>query len=134
MQGLFGARGSGKAGQGCPDRQAFGEGRISGEWRGAHGSGEGRGASDECGVTEEEKSTILAMLQRRARGVPGRGRASAVAWAALKVAAVVMVVAGVGDCLGDGGEFDDGGVGVAKRPGGGAHSTGSAQGGDSDSG
>jgi hypothetical protein len=48
----------------------------------------------------------------------GPGRASAWARAGLRLAAIVMVVAGVGVCLGDGGEFDDGGCSVAKKPGG----------------
>ena len=73
------------------------------------------GAFGPADPTEEERATILAMLSRRAECAPG---ASASAWAraGFKLAAIVMVVAGVGYCLGDGGEFDDGGCSVAQRP------------------
>src|ERR1035441_7474277 len=61
-------------------------------------------------ATEEERAAIRAMLSKRAESAPAGaavGRASALAWAGLKLAAIVLLAAGVGVGLGDGDEFDD---------------------------
>jgi hypothetical protein len=90
--------GSAGAGQDCPARQSIGV----------------------AGATEEELAAITRLLQKRAESAPagvGPGRAGAMAWAAVKVAAVVFMAAGVVGGLGDGDEFDSGGCPVAHQPG-----------------
>jgi hypothetical protein len=70
------------------------------------------------------------MLNKRADSAPaaaGVGRASALAWAGLKVAAMVLLAAGVAHGLGDGDEFDEAGCSVAQQPGGSCHGARSAQ-------
>jgi hypothetical protein len=80
-------------------------------------------------VLEEERAAVRGMLCKLAESAPsaaGVGRAPAVAWAGLRLAAMVLLAAGVGIGLGDGDEFDDVGCSVAQKPGGtshGAHST-----------
>ncbi len=84
-------------------------------------------------ATEEEQAAIREMLIRRAESAPagaGAGRASALAWAGFKVAAMVLLVAGVAVGLGDGNEFDDVGCSVAQQPGGASHGGRSAQAGE----
>jgi hypothetical protein len=49
------------------------------------------------------------------------------AWAGLRLAAIVLLAAGVGVGLGDGDEFDDVGCSVAQQPGGPSHGARSAQ-------
>ena len=57
----------------------------------------------------------------------GAGRAAALAWAGLKLAAVVLLAAGVEVGYLDGDEFDDVGCTVAQQPGGTSHGARSAQ-------
>jgi len=81
-------------------------------------------------ATEEEQAAIRAMLSKRAESAPagaGVGRASALAWAGLRLAAIVLLAAGVEVGLGDGDEFDDVGCSVALQPGGTSHGARSAQ-------
>jgi len=73
------------------------------------------------------------MLSKRAESAPagaGVGRAAALAWAGLKLAAVVLLAAGVGVGYLDGDEFDDVGCSVAKLPGGTSHGAHSARAGE----
>ena len=79
---------------------------------------------------EDEGETIARLLKRRLESAPahvGRvGPASALAWAGLKLAAAVLLAAGVGVGLGDRDELDSGSSCVAHQPGRtsrGAHST-----------
>ncbi len=81
-------------------------------------------------ATEEEQAAIQAMLSRRAESAPAGAkvsRASACAWAGFRLAAFVLLVAGVGIGLGDGDEFDDVGCSVALRPARTSHEARSAQ-------
>ena len=76
-------------------------------------------------ATEEDQTAIRAMLSRQAefaRPEAGGGRATSLAWAGMRVVALVLLAAGAGMGLGDGDEFDDVGCTVAQRPGGTAHS------------
>ena len=57
----------------------------------------------------------------------GAGRAAALAWAGLKLAAMVLLAAGVEVGYLDGDEFDDVGCTVAQQPGGTSHGARSAQ-------
>ena len=80
-------------------------------------------------ATKEEQAAIRAMLSKRAESAPagaGISRASALAWAGLKLAAIVLLAAGVEVGLGDGDEFDDVGCSVALQPDGTAHGAHSA--------
>src|SRR5260221_14593568 len=55
-------------------------------------------------ATEDERAAILAMLTKRvqcAPGAPASSHSSAWARAAFRLTAIVMVIAGVGACLGD---------------------------------
>lgn len=84
-------------------------------------------------ATEEEQAAIRAMLSKGAESAPaaaGLGRAPALAWAGLRLAAMVLLAAGVGIGLGDGDEFDDVGCTVAQQPGGTSHGARSAQAGE----
>ncbi len=68
---------------------------------------------------EEEQAAIRAMLSRRMESAPagtGAGRASALAWAGLRLAAAVLLTAGIELGYADGNEFDDVGCSVALRP------------------
>jgi hypothetical protein len=94
----------------------------------AHGGGGERLRVGQA--TEEEQAAIRAMLNKRAESAPARagaGRASALAWAGLRLAAVVLLAAGVEVGLVDGDEFDDVGCSVAQQPGGTSHDARSAQ-------
>jgi len=76
-------------------------------------------------ATEEDQTAIRAILSRQAefaRPEAGGGRATSLAWAGMRVVALVLLAAGAGMGLGDGDEFDDVGCTVAQRPGGTAHS------------
>jgi hypothetical protein len=82
-------------------------------------------------ATEEEQAAIRAMLSKRAESAPAGarvGRASALAWAGFKLAAIVLLAAGVGVGYLDGDEFDDVGCTVAQQPGGTSHGARPAQG------
>ena len=84
-------------------------------------------------ATEEEQAAIRAMSSKGAESAPaaaGLGRAPALAWAGLRLAAMVLLAAGVGIGLGDGDEFDDVGCTVAQQPGGTSHGARSAQAGE----
>ena len=84
-------------------------------------------------ATEEERAAIRARLSKRAESAPAAarvGRASALAWAGLRLAAIVLLAAGVGIGLGDGDEFDDVGCTVAQQPGGTSHGARSARAGE----
>jgi hypothetical protein len=84
-------------------------------------------------ATAEEQAAIRAMFRRRAECAPagaGVGQGSALAWAGLKVAAMVLLAAGVAVGYLDGDEFDDVGCTVAQQPGGTSHGTRSAQAGE----
>jgi hypothetical protein len=79
---------------------------------------------------EEERAAIRAMLSKGAESAPaaaGVGRAPALAWAGLRLAAMVLLAAGVGIGLGDGDEFDDVGCSTAQQPEGGKASQGKAE-------
>jgi hypothetical protein len=81
-------------------------------------------------ATEEARAAIRGLLSRLAESAPpaaGVGRAPALAWAGLRLAAFVLLAAGVGIGLGDGDEFDDVGCTVAQQPGGTSHGARSAQ-------
>ena len=81
-------------------------------------------------ATEEERAAIRAMLSRRAEFAPAEaaaGRAPALAWAGLRLAAAVLLAAGVVAGYADGDEFDDVGCTVAQQPGGTSHGARSAQ-------
>jgi hypothetical protein len=81
-------------------------------------------------ATEEEQAAIWAMLSKRAESAPagaGVGRAAALARAGLKVAAMVLLAAGVEAGYLDGDEFDDVGCTVAQQPGGTSHGARSAE-------
>jgi hypothetical protein len=70
------------------------------------------------------------MLSKRvesAQAGAGVGRASALAWAGLRLAAIVLLSAGVVAGYADGDEFDDVGCTVAQQPGGTSHGARSAQ-------
>ena len=81
-------------------------------------------------ASEEERSAIQAMLSKGAESAPaaaGLGRAPALAWAGLRLVAMVLLAAGVGIGLGDGDDFDDVGCTVAQQPGGTSHGAHSAK-------
>ncbi len=81
-------------------------------------------------ATEEARAAIRGLLSRLAESAPpaaGVGRAPALAWAGLRLAAFVLLAAGVGIGLGDGDEFDDVGCSVALRPARTSHEARSAQ-------
>ncbi len=81
-------------------------------------------------ATEEARAAIRGLLSRLAESAPpaaGVGRAPALAWAGLRLAAMVLLAAGVGIGLGDGDEFDDVGCSVALRPARTSHEARSAQ-------
>jgi hypothetical protein len=80
-------------------------------------------------ATEEEQAAIRAMLSKRAEFAPAEaasGRAPALAWAGLRLAAAVLLAAGVVAGYADGDEFDDVGCTVAQQPGGTSHGARSA--------
>ena len=110
---LFGARGIDRAGLGCPARPSLEEADLP------------------SGASEEEKSTIFGMLRRRVVCAPGsvrKSRAPVLAWAGLRLAAMVLLVAGVGVRLGDGDDdFDDAGCAVSRGAGAGCHHSRSGQ-------
>ena len=81
-------------------------------------------------ATEEEQTAIWAMLNKRAASAPAGariGHAAALVLAGIKLAAVVLLTAGVKVGLGDGNVFDDVGCTVAQQPGGTSHGARSAQ-------
>ncbi len=126
MDGIDGPHGDDVgAGRDCPAQRPLEGGR--GKDRGQ------KAESKNLHATEEEQAAIREMLSRRAECAPagaGVGRASTLAWAGFKLAAFVLLVAGVAVGLGDGNEFDDVGCTVAQRPGGVSHSGRSAQAGE----
>jgi hypothetical protein len=70
-------------------------------------------------VTDEEGKAITQYLKERAESAPVGariGRASALARSGLRVAAIILLAAGVGIGLGDGDLFDDVGCSVAQQP------------------
>jgi len=88
------------------------------------------GGSRVVQATEEERAAIRAMLSRRAEFAPAEaaaGRAPALAWAGLRLAAAVLLAAGVVAGYADGDEFNDVGCTVAQQPGGTSHGARSAQ-------
>jgi hypothetical protein len=81
-------------------------------------------------VAGEEQAAIRGMLNKLVESAPaaaGLGRAPALAWAGLRLAAMVLLAAGVGIGLGDGDEFDDVGCSVAQQPDGSSHGAYSAK-------
>src|SRR5437879_761795 len=110
------------AGRKCPAPPSFEEVGTGGESVAQRAEGGGRkpGSGNILAeAREEEQAAILAMLNRRVDFAPssaGVGRASALAWAGLKVAAMVLLAAGVGHGLGDGDEFDEAGCSAAEQP------------------
>jgi len=97
---------------------------------GVHGDDVGGGGLRIAQASAEEQAAIRAMLSKRVESAPAGaavGRASALAWAGLRLAALVLLAAGVGVGLGDGDEFDDVGCSVAQQPGGTSHGARSAQ-------
>ena len=95
-----------------------------------HGGDARGGDSRVVQATEEEQAAIRAMLSKRAESAPaaaGVGRAPALAWAGLRLAALVLLAAGVVAGYADGDEFDDVGCTVAQQPGGTSHGARSAQ-------
>ena len=81
-------------------------------------------------ATAKEEAAITQLLKERAESAPagaGVGRASALAWAGLKLAAAVLLAAGVVVGFSDGDEFDDVGCSVAQQPGETSHGAHSAQ-------
>ena len=91
---------------------------------------EGGEESRNLEATEEEQAAITQLLKKRVESAPagaGAGRASALARAGLKLAAVVLLAAGVELGYADGDEFDDVGCTVAQQPGGTSHGARSAQ-------
>ena len=81
-------------------------------------------------ATEKEQAAITQLLKERAESAPagaGVGRASALAWAGLKLAAAVLLAAGVVAGFSDGDEFDDVGCSVAQQPSQTCHGARSAQ-------
>jgi len=94
-----------------------------------HGGDARGGGSRVVQATEEERAAIRAMLSRRAEFAPAEaaaGRAPALAWAGLRLAAAVLLAAGVVAGYADGDEFDDVGCSVAQQPGGTSHGARSA--------
>jgi len=88
------------------------------------------GGSRVVQATEEEQAAIRAMLSKRAEFAPAEaaaGRAPALAWAGLRLAAAVLLAAGVVAGYADGDEFNDVGCTVAQQPGGTSHGARSAQ-------
>lgn len=70
-------------------------------------------------ATDEEGAAITQCLKERAESAPAGariGRASALFRSGLRVAAIILLVAGVGVGLGDGNVFDDVGCSVAQQP------------------
>ncbi len=70
-------------------------------------------------ATDEEDKAITQCLKERAESAPAGshiGRASALARSGLRIAAIVLLAAGVGIGLGDGDLFDDVGCSVAQQP------------------
>ena len=81
-------------------------------------------------ATEDEQAAIRGMLSKLAEAAPASAkvsRVSALAWAGLRLAAFVLLAAGVAIGLGDGDDFDDVGCTVAQQPGGSSHGAHSAR-------
>jgi hypothetical protein len=73
----------------------------------------------EDGGSRVVQAAVRGMLNNLVESAPAGaavGRAPAVAWAGLRLAAMVLLAAGVGIGLGDGDEFDDVGCSVAQKP------------------
>ena len=86
------------------------------------GDSEVRGAGEHClapvslsEVTVQEKAALRRFLDEEPAR-PASGRARTMAWAALKFAATLLLVTGVGSAVGDGNEFDGVDCGVAAKP------------------
>jgi hypothetical protein len=84
----------------------------------------------EGGGSRVVQAAVRGMLNWLVESAPAGaavGRAPALAWAGLRLAAMVLLAAGVGIRLGDGDEFDDVGCSTAQQPEGGKASQGKAE-------
>ena len=121
------------AGQGCPARQAADLPSA------ASGAASGGVQNAECRNRREGRTTwgrgkgraaVTQLLKEQAECAPAGarlGRAAAVAWAALRLIAMVLMAAGVVAGYSDGDEFDDVGCSVAQQPGQASHGAHSGQ-------